>query len=207
MIIAGAGIVICLLFYPPYWQIDTSDLFTDIPTGITENGHPWIGAHNPTLTIEEFSDYQCFHCYKMHFTIRKLIKEHPGKIRLVHRHYPMDHQVNPMVVPTPFHIGSGKMAKFAIYAATKGKFWEMNDLLFKLGRTKQPFNTRYFREATGLSPKELTASISDPKIDHLLKFDIFVGLKKRIMATPTFLIDEAVYVGYIPTEIILEGIK
>ncbi|MCI5146744.1 MAG: hypothetical protein D3923_14770, partial [Candidatus Electrothrix sp. AR3] len=113
--------ILCLYFFlPRYWDIasSTTDIST-IPHGLTEEGHPWIGAVEPQLTITQFSDYQCFQCNKMHFYLRQLLLRHPDTLRLVHRNYPMDHAVNPKVVPEPFHEGSGHLAKIAILAAAR----------------------------------------------------------------------------------------
>ncbi len=99
---------------------DPSPAFRVHSTGVTEDGHPWIGAQTPVLEITEFTDYQCFQCKKMHFFLRRLIETHSDKIRLVHRHYPMDHKVNP-IVKEPFHVGSAAMSLLAIYAQSIGK--------------------------------------------------------------------------------------
>ena len=40
---------------------------------------------------------------------QKLINRYPDRIRLVHHHFPMDHQYNP-IVQDPFHEGAGSMA-------------------------------------------------------------------------------------------------
>ena len=117
---------------PPYWRLAPEPLSREMAYGLTAEGHPWFGAENPEIEIEMYSDYQCFQCKKMHVYLRKLIAGQQQKIRVIHRHYPMDHEVN-YIVKEPFHIGSGKMALIAIYAASKGKFWEMNDLLFEIG--------------------------------------------------------------------------
>ena len=101
----------------------------------SEDGHPWIGAENPILTISEFSDYMCFQCKKMHFILRQLVQSYPDRIRMIHRHFPMDHAYNPLV-KDPFHSGSGQMALIALYAQTKGQFWKVNDYLFGLASTK-----------------------------------------------------------------------
>ncbi len=63
--------------------------------------------------------------------------------------------VNKIVVPEPFHVGSGKMAMLGIYAAMKGKFWQMNDALYEVGRRNEPFNTRTLAEMTDFTPGEL----------------------------------------------------
>ena len=125
------GIILLLIFFPAYWQFDPPVLLSKTNSGITKDGHPWIGADNPKLIITEYTDYKCFQCKKMHFFLRQLIAEQPDKIRIVHRNFPMDHTVNP-IVKEPFHIGSGKMALMAIHAASQNKFWQMNDILFEM---------------------------------------------------------------------------
>ncbi len=76
---------------PPYWLFNYTKTSDAIETGITEDGHPWIGSPNPQLIIHEYADYQCFQCGKMHQFLRQLISEYPDKIQLVHHNYPMDH--------------------------------------------------------------------------------------------------------------------
>ncbi len=193
-------------FIPEYWELNSSGIPQNIARGVTENGHPWIGAENPVLVIEEFSDYQCFQCYKMQNTLRLLVGEHSDKIRLVHRHYPMDHEYNPMVVPTPFHIGAGKMAILAIYATEKGQFWEMNDALFELGRSKKSFNIKFLARKTQIPVNDLATALTDARLKRKLNFDILNGMKKRITATPSFVINNTVYVGSIPPGILQKAI-
>ena len=194
---------ICLyIFLPQYWILETPPANTTLETGVTTSGHPWIGAENPKITIEEFSDYQCFQCAKSHLILRQLVARYPQTIRLVHRHYPMDHAFNPTVVQEPFHIGSGKMALLAIYAMTKGKFWEMNDALFELGRAKKPFNTQLLAKKTGIPSAELVMALSHPAIKQQLDRDILRGMKLRILGTPTFVIQDQVYTGHIPMDVL-----
>jgi hypothetical protein len=103
-----------LLFFPNYWNFKPPAQSAAIPTGTTEDGHPWIGAETPELVITEYADYLCFQCKKMHYYLRELIEKNPDKIRLVHRHFPMDHEYN-FIVNHPFHVGSGKMALLAVH--------------------------------------------------------------------------------------------
>jgi protein-disulfide isomerase/uncharacterized membrane protein len=204
-IVIGILLILCILpkiFLPKYWKLEPPPISTNVSHGLTESGHPWIGAKQPSLTIEEFTDYQCFQCAKTHLMLRHLVEEHPATIRLVHHHYPMDHEFNPIVVPEPFHVGSGKMAMIGIYAASKNKFWEMNDVLYAIGREKQPFNTKTLAKMTGFPAGELAAAIRSPQIKEALLHDIRKGMKLRITGTPTFVINDKVYQGAIPADIL-----
>lgn len=192
-----------IFFIPNYWQFNFSSSNSErLSTGITEDGRPWIGSENATLVIEEYSDYQCFQCAKMHRLIRQLISKYPQKIKLVHHHYPLDHSFNPIVVPQPFHVGSGDMALLAIHALSAGKFWEVNDLLFELGKQGNSFNTKILSEKTGLTSGEFTKALSYPEYRKYLNLDIKRGMKLRITETPTFVIKGEKYVGTIPPSIL-----
>lgn len=196
-----------LIFYPHYWEYKLSSMtYADIPSGITEDGHPWIGAENPRLTIVEFSDYVCFQCRKMNFYLRQIIAENPDKIRLVHRHYPMDSKYN-FAVKNPFHEGSAKLALMAIYAATKGKFWETHDIFYNLPRSQEFFKIKDLAEAAGLDARELAGSLRDRKFLYQLRRDLGDGFKLGINGTPSYLIDGKVYEGQIPPEIIKRALE
>ena len=188
------------LLFPHYWDTILPEGSDSLLTGVTEDGHPWIGAESPELVITEYADYLCFQCKKMHYYLRELIAKHPDKIRLVHRHFPMDHEYN-LIVKDPFHVGSGKMALLAVHAAAKGKFWQMNDILFGIAGKAQEIDVKDIATRTGLDYLELLGFAKDPRALHQLKVDIWQGMKLRMTGTPSFLIDGKVYQGQIPSEI------
>lgn len=197
----GTGLLAVLLTFPAYWTISPLTAAASIKTGMTAEGQPWVGAENPVLEITEFSDYQCFQCRKMHYYLRMLVARHPDKIRLIHRNYPMDHEINP-IVKEPFHVGSGQMALLAIHGAANGKFLEMNDLLFASGATGQRIRFKNIAEETGMDPQLLAAALKhEPYQLHLLT-DIRLGMKLRIVGTPSYLINGSLYEGNIPAEIL-----
>lgn len=187
--------------FPNYWTFSIKEISRELPTGITADGHPWIGAENPVLEITEFTDYQCFQCKKMHFFIRNLVGEKPDQIRLIHRHYPMDHQFNP-IVREPFHIGSGSLALLAIHAAKKGKFWELNDLLFDAAVQKGEINVKELSVKIGLDDKDLVAAFFDKDTRTHLDADIRSGLKLGISGTPAYVINGKVYLGQLPDDVL-----
>lgn len=209
---AGAFCISLLLLYglmPSYWLLSAAETSADISQlshGLTEDGHPWIGAEEPQMTITQFSDYQCFQCSKMYFLLRNFLAAHPDTLRLVHRHYPLDHKVNPVIVPEPFHEGSGDLAKVAILAALRDKFWQTNDLLYAIIRRNgdkiKTIPLKEIADKTGLNINELATALTHPAISARLSRDIREGMKLKITGTPAFLIDGKVYQGQIPAEIL-----
>jgi len=193
--------------FPPYWRLSEELPGTDMTTGITEDGHPWIGAEDPKIEITEYTDYLCFQCRKMHFYLRKLVASHPESIRLIHRHFPMDDTVNPLV-KEPFHVGSGRMAILALYAAEQGKFWQMNDILFEAGMKREGLILKNLSKQTGIELLDLRKALSvRSDLKMALTKDIWSGIKLEITGTPAFVINGKVYVALIPPEIISEGLR
>ena len=192
--------VTVMVFIPDYWHLPPPVINAETPTGITSEGYPWIGAEKPELEITEFTDYWCFQCKKMHFFLRELVDKYPHKIRLVHRQFPMDSALNPLVTE-PFHEGAGKLALMAEYAKFKGKFWKMNDLLYQLAGQKE-IHLREVGEKTDLDYRWLANVDRIPELRYALKHDIAMGISLGITGTPGFVINGKVYQGQIPPEIL-----
>lgn len=199
------AIALIVAFYPKYWKFPLS-FHADISSGVTDEGHPWIGAENPEYVITEFTDYQCFQCKKMHSFLRMIAAKHSGKIKIIHRHFPMDDQFNPLVTK-PYHVGSGKLALFAIYASTKGKFWEVNDILFKMKNIKGTINIRGIAKKADLDLYELAGSINNRILLSMLRRDIHDGIKLGLRGTPGFVINDKVYQGQLSPEIVKKLIE
>jgi protein-disulfide isomerase len=200
------SLVLIWFYFPTYWNFQPPQLSNRIPRGVTASGDPWLGASRPVLQIIEFADYQCFQCKKMHFLLRQLVADNPDTIRIVHRNYPMDHQFNP-IVKEPFHRGSGKMALLAIYAASKGKFWQMNDHLYQLAGSKENIRVEAVAEALDLDYPELVRALNSRRLRYQLQKDIFSGNKLGISGTPAYVVDGKVYLGQIPAELLKTGMQ
>ena len=203
-----AAIISLKLFLPAYWLFPLALPNQQIKHGITSDFHPWIGAEHPQVTIEEFSDYQCFQCAKMHFFLRKLITKYPDKIRLIHRNFPLDNSVNSIITPAPFHVGSGKLAKLAIYAMSKDKFWEINDAIYEIVRARNKnISLSKLAKRTGLNANTLARALQSKEIAELLRRDIWRGMKLGMTGTPGFVIKGKLYTGTIPPDILNQIIR
>jgi protein-disulfide isomerase len=143
----------------------------------------------------------CFQCRKTHFMLRALVERHPERIRLVHRHFPMDHKVNPLVTE-PMHVGAGKLALMAIGGAREGKFWETNDVLFSEAHGKETLSPRFVAEKLKIDPKVIAVALADPLVQMQLKIDIRDGIQLGLKGTPGFLVDGELYVGELPVKVL-----
>ncbi len=199
-------VTVIWIIFPAYWNFQPPTVSADIPKGVTAAGHPWIGARKPVLEIDEYTDYQCFQCKKMHLFLRRLVAENPDQIRIIHHNYPMDHRFNP-IVKVPFHQGSGKLALLAVYAAQKNKFWELNDQLYVLAGQKTQVGIKKLAQTLGLRPEELARALYDRSIHKQLQRDIRQGNQLGISGTPGYVIDGKVYLGQIPAKILQRGLE
>jgi protein-disulfide isomerase len=198
--------VLMILFFPRYWHMQPPAPARTLNQGITPEGHPWIGAANPLLTIVEFSDYQCFQCRKMHYFLRQLVSDQPDRLRLVHRHFPMDHKFNP-IVTKPYHEGSGYMAMIAVFAADFGKFWDVNDLLFDAGARRENLRIRKLAEHAGFDFETLRSALRNRAVLEYVLKDIRDGLKLGLTGTPGFVVENQLYSGQIPPEKLREVLR
>lgn len=195
-------VVWALLFFPNYWGFELPPVSAEISTGVTEDGSAWIGAQDPELVITEYTDYMCFHCKKMHAYLRQIVEKNPDKIRLVHKHFPMDHGFGNPIVDSPYHEGAGKLAIAAAYAQYEGRFWEMNDRLYDIPRGVKSIDIKKLAEETGVNLQRLSVAPQIKKLRYKVKRDMTEAIELGIRGTPAYVIDGEVFQGQIPVEAI-----
>lgn len=79
------------------------------------------GAAEPTVTITEYSDFQCPACAQFSGLLDEMLAMYPEEVALEYKHYPLI-SIHPFAVPA---------AKAAEAAGQQGKFFEMHDKLFE----------------------------------------------------------------------------
>jgi uncharacterized membrane protein/predicted DsbA family dithiol-disulfide isomerase len=193
--------IILWTYFPVYWKLQPPVSSDEMSTGFTQEGFPWIGSENADIVITEFTDYLCFQCNKMHHYLRKLLTRYPGKIKIIHRQFPMDSRFNP-IVRNPFHEGSGALSLLAVYAGTEGKFWQISDYLFANARKTGHIDLRSLAETFKIDYDKLSRSFGKRAIWLRLHKDIMDGIKLGVTGTPAFLIDGKLYSAQIPPEIL-----
>jgi protein-disulfide isomerase len=148
------------------------------------------------VTITEFSDYECPHCRQAHSQLRNIVAQFPDRVRLVHRHFPLDQACN-RSIERPFHESACRAALIAECAGHAGRFWEANDTLFELANSLDTRSTKQIAADLKLDPTALDRCMQGEGLVDV-KNDVEVGIALKLEGTPSFLVDGHVYMGNLP---------
>ena len=94
------------------------DAFRDM---IVEDDHR-RGAENPTITIFEYSDFECPFCARVHPTLSQIVDEYPN-VAWVYRHYPLS--FHPQAMPAAI------ASECVAIKEGNDAFWEFTDIVFE----------------------------------------------------------------------------
>ena len=78
------------------------------------------GKTGASVTVIEFSDFQCPFCSRVNPTVKKVLSDYGDKITFVYKHFPL----------VSIHPRAQISAEAAECAKDQGKFWEFHDQLF-----------------------------------------------------------------------------
>jgi protein-disulfide isomerase len=152
-------------------------------------GAPMKGAKDATVTIVQFSDFQCPFCSRVEPTIAKVMDDYKGKVRVVWRDMPL-----------PFHPNAMPAAIAARAASEQGKFWEMHDKIFAdQAHMDRPTYEKYAEEL-GLNMGKFKAALDANKGKEAIEADAAAGNKIGARGTPAFFINGKFLSGAQPFE-------
>lgn len=142
------------------------------------------GSASSTVTIVEYSDFQCPACAAYHPVIKKLLAEKGSQFKFVYRHYPL----------VTIHMNAALAAQASEAAGKQGKFWEMHDKLFTnqnewaASRDVIATFTRYAQEI-GLNVETFTSDINNATVRQNIADDYKSGRDSGVQGTPTFFVN------------------
>ncbi len=111
---------------------------------VNERDHV-MGPTNAPVTVVNYGDYECAGCQKRHRSIEKMARELLDRVRQVHRHFPL----------VDAHPHALRAAEAAEAAAARGKFWEMNRLLYLHPDKLEDRELRKYAKEIGLDPGKI----------------------------------------------------
>ena len=201
----GATAVGLVALVPSYWRGGAGHRRKPLPLenlarGEEPGGGHWIGAQKPVLTIIEFSDYECPYCRQAHAQLRAIVAQFPDRVRLIHRHFPLDQSCN-RSVDRAFHQTACRAALITECAGRAGRFWEANDYLFEAASSLDTQSNKKTAADLELDPVALELCMKGEAL-AAVKNDIEVGIALKLEGTPAFLVDGQVYFGSLPAAVL-----
>jgi protein-disulfide isomerase len=148
------------------------------PKVAVEATGPTKGPQDAPITIVEFSDYQCPYCVRAEPTVKELLAAYPGKIRLVHRDYPL-----------PAHGLAPKAAEAAHCAGDQQKYWEMHDRLFAANGKLEVTDLKGYAKEVGVDTARFDKCLDSGEKATVVAFHQKAGEAAGVTGTPAFFVN------------------
>ena len=178
---AVGALLATALLVPPYWAPLTWQDGVPHPHGTDAEGHRWVGAEAPAITVEEFVDYGCPHCAVATNLTRRRLAAHADALRVIRRHQPRMrcHEAN-----------RGCLTLRAVECAgQQGKFWEMDAWLFTHAPGKVEVDVVEGARALALDEPSFVSCLQDPATYEWADRESKTARKLKIDMTPTYRVD------------------
>jgi len=199
-LLAGATVAL-IAAHPRYWKTAIAPArgvaaAPAQPHGVEPGGGHYLGAAHPILTITEFSDYECPYCRQAHTQLRELLERYPTRLRVVHRHYPLDQSCNASIT-SRMHQNACFAAMVAECAGRQDRFWQANDYLFAEARGLHARGNAEIARDLGLDQDRLERCLREEG-PRAVALDVEAGNQLQIQGTPTFVIEGKAHTGMLP---------
>jgi protein-disulfide isomerase len=146
---------------------------------VATQGFPTLGPANASVTIVEFSDFECPYCGGLYPTMKDIEKNYKDKIRVVYRQFPL----------TNIHPHAQKAAEASLCANEQGKFWEMHDALFTDQKNLEVADLKEKAGKLSLNATTFNACLDSSKYAAAIKNEILDGAKVGVNGTPSMFIN------------------
>jgi protein-disulfide isomerase len=155
------------------------------------------GSADAECTLVEYGDYECPHCGHADPIVKRLQRHLGKRLRFVFRNFPL-RQIHP-------HAEAA--AETAEFAAAKGKFWEMHDLIFENQSRLSLALFEQLAQQLGLSSADLLDALNRKEYEARVSADFSGGVRSGVNGTPTFFINGQRHNGSFEYEDLLAAIE
>jgi protein-disulfide isomerase len=136
------------------------------------------GSSSPKLTLVEYGDFGCPHCFQASRPVKALLDRFDG-LRFVWRHFP---------VPA-LHPRADLAAELSELAGVHGKFWDAHSLLLTPRGRFSHDDLLSVAERLELDPAEAHAALQERRFRERVRVDVESGRRAGVHGTPTFFLD------------------
>ena len=139
---------------------------------------PVRGAKDAKVTLVEFSDFQCPYSQRAQPLIEKLLEAYPEDLRHVYKNFPLG-----------FHKEALPAAKACLAADMQGKFWEMEELVFKNPKELKDEDLKGYAKEIGLDVERFEKDYKSDEVDKRVQEDKAEAKKAQVTGTPTLFLN------------------
>ncbi|TRZ66223.1 MAG: hypothetical protein D4R98_06520 [Comamonadaceae bacterium] len=137
------------------------------------------GDPQAPITIEEFSDPNCFYCRKEQSTLKELDRQYPGQIRWVYHHQLLDDAEDSV---------SFQLAEASFCAADQQKFWEFNDVIYQQSNLQEP-DWGQIAQKANIDSVPLMACLNAHVYRDRVNADLAEAQRLELAGTPVYIIN------------------
>ncbi len=148
-----------------------------------------IPAGNRTVTILEYSDFQCPYCARAENTMKEIKKAYGDRVEIIFKHFPL-----------PFHSYAEKAAEASECARDQGKFEDYHYVLFENQNNLGIDSLKEYASRLGIDRGKFDNCLDSGEKAEIVKSDHDEGASKGVTGTPTFFINGKKLVGAQPFE-------
>ncbi|MBU2638628.1 MAG: DsbA family protein [Nanoarchaeota archaeon] len=150
---------------------------------------PSIGPADAEVTIIEYSDFECPFCQRAEETVKQVLKEYEGRVRLVYKNFPLS-----------FHNNARPAAEAGECANEQGKFWELHEKMFENRLNLKKSDIKEYAEEIGLDMDRFNSCFDSGKYSDEVDQDIADGAMLSVSGVPAFFINGKPLIGAQPIE-------
>ncbi len=150
-------------------------------TEVSIGAAPFLGAEDATVTLMEFSDYQCPFCSRHYREVMPTLVEdyvESGQLKYVMRENPI----------LSIHPRAMAASQAALCAQDQGRYWEMHNLIFDNQRQLTDEDLKAHAGTLGLDTAAFNDCLDTGKHEDRVQDDLAEGRKLGIRGTPGFVI-------------------
>lgn len=189
-------------YVPPTGAQPTQPTAPTQPVEVELGDAPTLGDGDATVTVIEFSDFECPFCGRYYTNVMPQLKSEyvdTGKVLFAYKQFPL----------TSIHPNAFKASEAALCADDQDKFWEYHDALFE-GQQSRGVGAAVLPQIAAeleLDVDEFNECLSSGKYANQVRADMTQGEQAGVTGTPTTFVNGVKIVGAVPYETIKAEIE
>ncbi|MCL4384240.1 thioredoxin domain-containing protein [Patescibacteria group bacterium] len=147
-----------------------------LPIGERDNiwGNPKAG-----ISLLEYGEFEGQYCKEAFIMVQRIQQERGESMSFVFRNFPLS-QIHP----------HAQHAAFAAEAAARqGRFWEMEEILFKNQNALEDSDLLHYAVQIGLNLTRFSHEMGSEEVAIKVHDDFMSGVKSGVSGTPTFFVN------------------